>query len=92
MLYGDIDKGQSKMRIRIRRPLSLTLAPTTTLVFEWRNAPATLQRALDDILSEVWWKAFLVYIEDVVILSENIHQHVIDNGKVLKLLRQTGVP
>lgn len=46
--------------------------------FGLQNTPATFQQALDTILSRVRQMTCLVYIDDVVILSENDCQHVED--------------
>ena len=59
--------------------------------FGLRNAPATFQRALDMILSGVRWQTCLVYIDDVIIFSRNVEDHLHHVDEVLTLLRRAGV-
>ena len=59
--------------------------------FGLRNAPATFQRALDIILSGVRWQTCLIYLDDVIVFSRTIEQHVRDVDTVLTLLRKAGV-
>lgn len=55
----------------------------TTMPLGLTNAPATLQRALDIILSKLNWQVWLVYLDDVIIFSANAKQHIHDVDKVL---------
>ena len=59
--------------------------------FGLRNAPATFQRALDIILSSVRWQSCLIYLDDVIVFSKNVEQHLKDVDVVLKLLGKAGV-
>lgn len=63
----------------------------TCMTFDLRNAPATLQRALDTTLSVVRWNTCLVNIDEIVTLSEINCQNAKDIHEVLILLRQAGV-
>ena len=54
-----------------------------SMPFGLTNAPATLQRALDIILSGLNWQRCLVYLDDVIIFSANAEQHVKDVDTVL---------
>lgn len=58
----------------------------TLIPFGLHNAPATFQRALDTILSGVQWKISLVNIFDVIILSKNNFQHIMDIDEVVARL------
>lgn len=40
------------------------------------NTPATFQRDIDVILSWFRWRTYLVYLDDVVIFSKNIEEHI----------------
>jgi len=55
------------------------------------NAPATFQRALDIILSGLKWQICHVYLDDVIIFSATLQQHVKDVDTVLTRLREAGV-
>ncbi len=43
--------------------------------FALTNAPATFQRTLDIFLSTYKWKTCLVYLDDVIIFSDDIEDH-----------------
>ena len=55
--------------------------------FGLRNDPATFQRALDIILSGVRWQICVVYLDDVIVFSCTVEQHVKHLDTVLSLLR-----
>ena len=59
--------------------------------FGLRNALAKFQRALDIILSGVRWKMCLVYLNDVILFSHTMKQHVKYLDTVLSLLRLAGI-
>jgi len=54
------------------------------------NAPASFQRALDIILSGLRWKTCLVYLNDVIVFSWTVDDHIRHLREVL-LLEKTGV-
>jgi len=55
------------------------------------NAPASFQRALDIILSGLRWQTGLVYLEDVVLFSRTVEDHIRHLREVLLLLEKAGV-
>ena len=61
------------------------------MLFGLRNAPATFQRALDIMLSGVRWQICLVYLDDVIVFSRTVEQHVKHLDTVLSLLRSAGM-
>ena len=63
----------------IRMPFGLT------------NAPATFQRTLDLILSGYRWKTCLVYLDDVIIFSDNVDLHFKHVEDILRALHKAGV-
>jgi len=46
------------------------------LPFGIKNAGCIFQRAIDDVLREQIWKICYVYVDDVIIFSENAADHV----------------
>lgn len=59
----------------------------TTLTY----APATFQVALDIMLSDARWKICLVYLDDVIVFSDSLDEHICHLDQVLSLLRAAGV-
>ena len=59
--------------------------------FGLTNAPACFQRALDMILTKYKWKTCLVYIDDVVIYSKNVDDHIKHVDEILRTLAHAGV-
>jgi len=59
--------------------------------FGLTNAPATLQRALDIILSGVQWHSCLIYLDDVIVYSKTEEEHIGHVDHVLRLLREARV-
>lgn len=55
------------------------------------NAPATVQRALDIILSNFRWQTCLVYLDDVVIFSRTLYDHLKNVDDILSALGKSGI-
>jgi len=52
------------------------------------NAPATLQTMMNEILREFLDQGVVVYIDDILIYSKTIEEHIILVRKVLQKLRE----
>jgi len=59
--------------------------------FGLTNAPATFQRLMNNILQPVIHKFALVYLDDVIIYSKTIDDHIEHIQRVLNLLREGGL-
>ncbi len=59
--------------------------------FSLRNAPATFQSAIDVILLGVKWQHCLVYLNDVIVFSKSLPDHLVHLEHILGLLRNAGV-
>ena len=53
--------------------------------FGLSNAPATFQRALDNILTNYIWKTRAIYVDDVIIFSKNVIEHIRHVYEVLSI-------
>ena len=54
------------------------------------NAPATFQRTVDILLSRYTWKSCLVYLDDIIVFSNTVEEHVTHVEEVLQVLRDSG--
>jgi hypothetical protein len=61
------------------------------LSFGLKNAPAAFQRELQNILGQFPWKKVIVYIDDVLIMSETFEEHCELVEKVMSTLLTHGV-
>lgn len=55
--------------------------------FGLRNAPATFQRAINNILTGLQGEICLVYLDDIIIYSSDLQDHLIRLDKVFQRLR-----
>ena len=58
--------------------------------FGLTNAPATFQRLMDKVLKPVLHKFVLVYLDDIIVFSRNIEEHLEHLEIVFKLLAGAG--
>ena len=63
----------------------------TRMSFGLCNAPSTFQRAMEVALRGLQWKTLLVYIDDLIIVSSNLDEHLTRLAEVLQRLRQYGL-
>ncbi|KAJ9517576.1 hypothetical protein QJQ45_025084, partial [Haematococcus lacustris] len=58
------------------------------LCFGLTNAPATFQRVMNEAFAEVINDCALVYLDDILVMSENTEQHLVHLRRVFDLLRK----
>lgn len=63
----------------------------TSIPLALTNAPTCFQRTLDLILTNYKGKTCLVYLEDVIIFSRNMYNHIKHDKEILKTLSDSGV-
>lgn len=61
------------------------------LPFGLCSAPATFQRMMDTVLSDLKWHSCLVYLDDVVVFSTTFEQHIERLEAVLQAIRTAGL-
>lgn len=61
------------------------------LPFGLCNGPATFQRLMDSILSNLHWSSCLVYLDDVIVLGKSFDEHLVNLQQVFTCLRQANL-
>lgn len=56
--------------------------------FGLKNAPSTFQRVMDNVLREFLYKSCFVYMDDIVIFSKSLHEHLVHIKQIFNKLRQ----
>lgn len=59
--------------------------------FELKNAPATLQRVMDKVLKELQRKMCMVYMDDIIIFSTSLQEHINNLKLILNKLKEAGL-
>lgn len=54
-----------------------------------KNSPSTFQRVMDNVLRGLQNEVCLVYLDDIIIFSTSLQEHVINLEKVFKRLRES---
>ena len=55
------------------------------------NAPFSFQRHMDSLLGHLKWNNCLVYLDDIIIFSQNFDQHLEDIKEVLLIIRKSNM-
>jgi hypothetical protein len=56
--------------------------------FGLKNAPSTFQRVMDNVLREYLHKSCFVYMDDVVIFSKSLHEHLVHIKQIFNKLKE----
>lgn len=54
--------------------------------FGLKNAPATFQRVMDNVLRDLIAKCCLVYMDDIIVFSTSLQEHIESLGKIFRAL------
>lgn len=67
-------------------------------LYEWNvmpfgltNSPATFQRLMDSVFAGLKWQSLLVYIDDVIVFSKNLNDHLTDLEQMFLRMRQANL-
>ena len=61
------------------------------LPFGLTSAPSTFERLMEKVLRGLHWKTLLIYLDDVVVFSGTVHEHLTRLQEVFERLRQAGL-
>ena len=71
---------------------------TTSSLFQFRvmpfgltNAPATFQRLMERVLAGLNWQVCLVYIDDVIVFSKTLEEHICQLQEIFTRLKHAGL-
>lgn len=59
--------------------------------FGLKNAPATFQRVMDNVLRGMVNKTCLVYMDDIIVFSTSLQEHLVNLKKVFDRLRESNL-
>ena len=51
------------------------------------NSPGSFQRVMEAVLRGLSWKSCIVYLDDVIIFSQSLDEHVVHLREVFERLR-----
>lgn len=54
-----------------------------------KNSPSTFQRVMDNVLKDLQNTICLVYLDDIVVFSTSLQEHIVNLEKVFKRLRES---
>lgn len=60
----------------------------TRMPYELKNSPATLQRVMDNVLKDLQRKICFVYMDDIIIFSTSLQEHIANLKLVFQKLRE----
>ena len=63
----------------------------TKLPFGLYNAPSTFQRCMELIFRGLQWSELLIYLDDIIIFSKDIEEHLVRLDEVLGRLEKAGL-
>lgn len=93
----DLASGYWQMRVASEdRPKTSFITPFGTfcykvMPFGLKNAPASFQRLMNKVLSSCIGEFCEVYLDDIVVYSRDIQEHITHLEKVLSALQQAGL-
>lgn len=54
-----------------------------------KNSPSTFQRVMDNVLKDLQNEICLVYLDDIIVFSTSLQEHILNLEKVFKKLRES---
>lgn len=59
--------------------------------FGLKTSPGTFQRIMEDLLQDFTWENVVIYLDDVLLFSQTMEQHVQDLKKLLEVIEKSGL-
>lgn len=59
--------------------------------FGLKNAPATFQRVMDNVLRDLAGKCCLVYMDDIIVFSTSLQEHIENLNRIFKALEKVNL-
>ncbi len=63
----------------------------TVMPFGLTNAPATFQRLMERVLAGLQWQTCLVYIDDIILFSTTVDEHIAQLQAIFTRLKEAGL-
>lgn len=63
----------------------------TRMPFGLCGAPGTFQRAMECVLKGLQWNMVLIYLDDVIVASSNMQEHIMHLKEVLQRFRESNL-
>jgi len=61
------------------------------MLFGLKNAPATFQRLMDNVLSGLQGNELFVYMDDIVVCAKSLREHKIKINRLMSRLREANL-
>ena len=94
-LFTTLDLASGYWQVEVAEDQPKTAFTTPEGLFQFRvmpfglcNAPATFQRLMDRVLSELKWSSCLVYLDGIIIVGTSFSDHLRNLAGVLQRLRE----
>lgn len=98
--FSSLDMYSGYWQVKVKeecKPLTAFTAPGhglwefNVMPFGLCNAPATFQQLGDVVFRDLKWREILIYMDDIIIFSETIGEHLEKIRKVFDRLRSAGL-